>query len=306
MQKLSDYSMKPIYKGGKTNKFVGVFLTVLVVGLIAFVGPVDAYSLQISGLKHTPYQVGETVNFLGKVNINNGEIASVKKINLKVNDQIVCVFDVQGNALVGCDGVDISLVSGNTKFGYGYGYNSFQKAWNGNYYSHNAGNYSGYGYGYGYGLGPGELVYNISIHTPQSYLHFGGNNRIQISTVTENQILDSKVELISLNPRMAGNENFLLGTDDAGAIFWGRFNSTDHTFAGEVEWLGNSAIRMVGVGTYEPKGPNSGKFTVQFYHPNVIDQGIIWKGTYSNGRWDMVDTEDPQITLTGRVFSGFN
>ena len=210
MQKLSDYTMKSNFKKGNSNKVISVFITALVIGLLVFVGPVDAYYLQISGLKDTPYQVGENVNFLGKVEINNGEIASVKKINLNVNDEIVCVFDVYGNSLVGCEGVDISLVSNTSQFGYGYGYNSFQQGWNGNHYARGAGNYTGYGYGYGQGFGEGELVYNISIHTPQTYLHFGGNNRIQISTVTDTQILDSKVELITLNPRLAGNGNFLL------------------------------------------------------------------------------------------------
>lgn len=305
MKKLRNYSIAMNEKKN-SNKIISVFITALVIGLLVFVGPVDAYRLQLSGLKTTPYTIGEIINFLGTVEINTNERVPIQNVSLEVNDQVICVFDVLGNSISSCEGINVDLVSNSASLGYGYGYNSFQQAWSGNNYAHGAGNYSGYGYGYGQGYANGELVYNVSIQTPQTYLHFGGNNRIRLVTQTDTQALSSRVQLITLNPRISGNGNFLFGTDDAGAIFWGRFNSTERTIAGEVEWLGNPSIRMIGVGDYTPNSVDSGSFVVRFYHPNLFDEGLVWNGAYSGGRWNMTYTGDPSITLTGRVFSAPN
>jgi|SRR3989338_2777366 len=302
MQRLRDYTFRMENKKGGINKVLSIVMTALIIGLLVFVGPVDAYYLQLSGLKTTPYIIGEKINFLASVEINTNERVPIKNVSLEVNDEIVCVFDIFGNNITSCEWIEVDLESNSAQLGYGYGYNSFQQGWHGNNYSAKAGNYSGYGYGYGYGNGPGELVYNISIQTPRDYLHFGGNNRIKLITTTETQTLNSRVELIVINPSVTGNGNFLLGTENAEAIFWGRFNSSDRTLAGEVQWLSNPSINMIGVGNYNVSGTDSGTFRVRFYHNNGFDEGMVWDGVYGNGRWNMTLVGNNSIMLDGRVF----
>ena len=129
MKNLGDYSIKIENKKGVGNKILSLVLTALVIGLLVFVGPVDAYHLQLSGLKTTPYLAGENINFLGTVDINANERVSIQSVSLEVNNQVVCMFDILGNNLTSCEGINVNLVSASngTGLGYGYGYNSFQQ-----------------------------------------------------------------------------------------------------------------------------------------------------------------------------------
>lgn len=278
----------------KVSKIFSVFITAIIIGLLVFVGPVNAYQLQLSGFKQA-YSLGDTINFLGKVEINSDERVPIKNVSLEVNNKIVCVFDVSGNELTSCDGIDVGLISNSANFGYGYGYGNFNGS---------NGNYSGYGYGYGYGYGgTGEIVYNISIETPQPYMWFGGGNKIRLITTTETQILNSRAYDVMLNPLIAGDGNFLFGYDGGNTLFWGKYNSSDHTLVGEVKVLGNDSINFIGVGTYKPHNHQQGDWTVRFYNADLPhDVGIFWEGMYNHQRWDLKYIANRSIVLRGQTF----
>ena len=190
------------------NKTLSGIITLLIVGLLIIAGPVDALYLGLSGFKTTPYSFGETINFLGEIEINSNEIVNLQNVSLEVNDEIVCTFDILGNNLTVCEGISVGSILNTASYGYGYGYNSFEKGWNGGNSSSNAGNWTGQSYGYGYGYrGNGELVYNISIKTPQSYLRIPGNNDLKLISNTENQLFNSKTEKIVIQPQNSGGGN---------------------------------------------------------------------------------------------------
>lgn len=187
------------------NKVLSSLVTILVVGLLVIAGPVDALHLGLSGFKTTPYAFGENINFIGDIEINSNEIVNIQNVSLEVNDEIVCTFDVSGNLMSNCTGINVSVVSGlPAGYGYGYGYNGFELGWNGGNGSVHAGTYNGTGYGYGYGYSNGELSYNITIQTPQSYLNIPGNNNIKLVSHTTNQQFNSRIEHITIQPQSSG------------------------------------------------------------------------------------------------------
>jgi len=189
----------------KQDKLASAGVTLLVIGLLVLVGPVDALFLKLDGFKNTPYDYGETVNFIGKIDINSNEIVDLQNVSLEVNDEIVCVFGVSGNLITSCEGVNVSLISNSANLGYGYGYGNFNVGWNGSNSSSKAGNYNGYGYGYGYGYsGLGEFVYNISVQTPQDYFKIPGNNDLKLVAQTPSQMFNSRTEKIVLKPQNSG------------------------------------------------------------------------------------------------------
>ena len=209
MKKLSDfYISMPVKNKKGSSKILSVFMTLFVAGLLVIAGPVDALFLGLDGFKNTPYTFGENVNFIGKIDINSNERVDIQNVSIEVNDVIVCTFDVSGSLLTSCDGVNVSLISNTANHGYGYGYSNFSLGWNGGNRSSNAGNWTGNGYGYGYGYsGAGELVYNISIETPQSYFRIPGNNEIKLISNTETQTFNSRTEHIVLQNQNSGGGN---------------------------------------------------------------------------------------------------
>src|SRR3989344_2441357 len=193
----------------KYDKLTSAGVTLLVIGMLVFVGPVDALFLKLDGFKNTPYDYGEIVNFIGRIDIKSNERVDLQSVGLEVNGKVICTFDVDGNEISGCSGVNVSLISKTTGFGYGYGYDNFNVGWNGSNSSSKAGNYNGYGYGYGYGYsgsnGIGELVYNISVQTPQDYFKISGNNDLKLVANTDKQTFNSRTEKIVLKPQNSGS-----------------------------------------------------------------------------------------------------
>ena len=98
--------------------------------------------------------------------------------------------------------------------------------------------------------------------------------------------------------------HFLMGTDDAAAVYWGVYDSNALTLQGEVTWYEDPSLRRVGTGTYVPTGPDSGSISINFHDPNnQHDPGLLWTGTYDKGRWAITTTQtNPMGALTGRVF----
>ena len=291
-------------KRGSANKIFSLFVTVLVICLLVFVGPVDALFLGLSGFKNTPYDYGETVNFIGRIDINSNERVDLQSVGLEVNGKVICTFDVSGNKISGCFGVNISLSSNNANFGYGYGYGNFNVGWNGSNSSSKAGNYNGYGYGYGYGYGgDGGLVYNISIETPKGSLKVPGVNEMKLVARTSSQLFNSRTERIVIQPPKSGNGNFLFGYDDTNVLFWGKYNSSSHTLAGEIKVLNDSSFKLSGIGNYYPKNKNSGDWEVLFYNPDIPeDVGVLFYGTYNQNEWILKFVGDESVVLKGKTF----
>jgi len=128
-----------INRGGA--KFTSVVLTTLVLGLLIFSGPAQAYTLGLTILDSTINQ-GENVNFSVKVDFNeNDKPLDYIELSLIGLTNTSCRFDESGNKLNECKGINIIKIASNDS---GYG--------------------SGYGYGYGYGQEK-NLDFNVSLNT---------------------------------------------------------------------------------------------------------------------------------------------
>ncbi len=86
MQKLSDFTFRVEKRKGGVNKILSSAITILVIGLLVFVGPVNALQLSISGLRtDTPYIAGETINFSGTFEIEQNDIPEIKNVSVVIN-----------------------------------------------------------------------------------------------------------------------------------------------------------------------------------------------------------------------------
>jgi len=283
-------------------------VTALVIGMLVLVGPVDALFLKLDGFKTTPYNVGETINFVGKIDINSNERVDLQNVSVEVNDQIVCTFDINANKLTACPGVNVTLVSNSANFGYGYGYNSFERGWNGSNRSSNAGNWTGYGYGYGYGYGGnGELVYSVSINSPQAYLRIPGNNEIKLVSQTPTQMFNSRTEHVVIRPyNNGGNNNFLFGYDNGNVLFWGRYESNNHTLYGRMMSLSDPSLNLEGFGTYQPFNGHAGRWEVLFYDSNLsTNYAYFVEGNYNQNTWHLASPTNSSIRVHGITYQGF-
>ncbi len=94
-----------------------------------------------------------------------------------------------------------------------------------------------------------------------------------------------------------------MGTTDSQAIFWGIFDGKSHTLQGDVHFYGYPELRRVGVGTYEPTSNDAGSFFIHFSDPvNAQDPGLDWTGQYDATQWSITNIQNPEVSLTGRVF----
>lgn len=282
-------------RSGK-SKIVSFALTAFVVGLLIFLGPVNALQLSLSGLQNIPYLAGETISFTGDIEIQNNEIINVRNVSVVVNGESVCTIDQWGWKLTDCDGVTINLVGYSSPYGYGYGYNTFQ--------SNGSGSYAGYGYGYGYhqGNGPGHLVYDVTIETPHPYIWFGGNNKVKLVAEIDTQAVESAEHNIMLNPLIQGDGNFSMSTDPsiADLTLTGMYNSTDHTLAGNLYSSSNNTLHYIGVGTYLPETSTEGDITIRLYNANSqTDVGLFWVGSYADGNWTMSYLGNQSVVVNG-------
>ncbi len=276
-------------RNGKMSKVLSGFVTVLVVGLLVLLGPVNALQLSLSGLNsNTPYIAGEKISFTGKIDIETNERPEVRNVSVMINGEEACTIDIWGWVLHGCEGVTVTLKEYATSFGYGYGYNVFN---GGN------GSYEGYGYSYGYhqGKSPGYISYNITIDTPNDYLWFGGNNKVKFLMNTGQQILESAEHIIWLNPAVQGEGNFEMNYPPLNLTLAGTYNSTDHTLEGYLTGGNDPNAYYIGVGNYVPYDSDSGEITIRLYdNTRNDDVGIFWYGNYSDGIWYL--SPDPKMS----------
>jgi hypothetical protein len=302
MQKLSDYKMPEIMsRKGKMNKVLSSIVTALVIGLLVFLGPVNALQLSLSGINsNAPYIAGETISFTGKIDIETNERPEIRNVSVMINGQEACTIDIWGWVLHGCEGVNVTLIEYATSFGYGYGYNVFN---GGN------GSYEGYGYSYGYhqGKSPGYISYNVTIDTSNGYigteneplvapyLWYGGNNKVKLLINTEQQVLDSAEHIIWLNPAVQGKETFEMNYPPLNLTLAGTYDSKERTFEGYLTVGNDSSINYIGVGSYVPYDSDSGEINLRLYdNTRNNDPGIFWYGNYSDGIWYL--SPDPKMS----------
>ena len=225
-------------KGGRTEKIAALVITSFLIFLLIVSGPAQALSLKIDGLSQGPYSSGDSVNFLGSIEILSNERVNLQNVSLKVNDEIVCTFTVLGENLTACDGININLVEDGTEFGYGYGQDSFIKNWTGSDRDVNAGNYYGYSYGYnngfsyGYGYtGNGRLVYNITIQTPQSFLIVPGTNDLNLIAISDKQEFNSRTEKFEMKKPRPQRDDVNVTIEGLNEVY---NDSQDISFTGKV------------------------------------------------------------------------
>ena len=137
-------------KGG-INKLIAVVFSALCIALLVFVGPAQAFVVNLGGFSNASPVKGERVSTTSSIQINTNERMPLENgAGLYVDGDEVCTFDVEANDVV-CDaGINVLLVSssnGTKSYGYGYVYGD------------------GQGYGYGYGYSDASFTYNITINT---------------------------------------------------------------------------------------------------------------------------------------------
>ncbi len=128
------------------DRAISLILTVFVVGILVFAGPARSFELKLDSNKNN-VNSGEKVKFNAEIDINESEILPIEEIEIELNgpEKISCRFNLAGDVLSGCKGMDIKKKQEpKTVFGYGYGY-----------------------FGYGYGLTKGKLSYDIEINTSE-------------------------------------------------------------------------------------------------------------------------------------------
>lgn len=150
-------------------KIIASVVSFAVLGVLLLLGPVQAFAVNFNIL-HDEVNHGDPVYLYGSITIDeNDQNLPVKNVTLVLGDEDVdnlyggsmeCTFDLEGNNLTDCVGIESSYVyvGADEGYGYGYGYNSF-----------------GYGYdfGYGYGYNQGKIQYKIilnsSYYSPGTY-----------------------------------------------------------------------------------------------------------------------------------------
>ncbi len=154
----------------KKRRISSVILTLIIIALLIFSGPVRAVIVSITQDKTTYNSGDENIVFTVDVDVETDERIPVQNLTLKVTGVTnkTCIFYPSGSAISGCGNMSITAVNvvgyGNdTLWGYGYGY--YNGTGYGTYNFTNVGIGYGYGYSSGYtynGSTGGELRYNIT------------------------------------------------------------------------------------------------------------------------------------------------
>jgi hypothetical protein len=147
------------------NKIISTILSIAVVLMLIFSGPVRAITLGIE-IEDEEVAAGEAVEITAKVDLHSNDIVP-ENLNFTIiiedeSNTYTCVFDIEGNKLTACPDFDVTSSGHNLIYydtntslsGYGYGY--------GDEYTTLTTSF-GYGYGYGYSYGYGYDDYSTSL-----------------------------------------------------------------------------------------------------------------------------------------------
>lgn len=127
-----------------TTKFVASFVTLVVIALLIFAAPAQAFTASLGDFTDSNPSSGDLISSTFDLDMVSMERVDVNYIDLLMNGVSACQFDVDGNALTACEGISADLLASSTaEYGYGYAY----------------------GYGYGLDASSSKLSYNITINT---------------------------------------------------------------------------------------------------------------------------------------------
>jgi len=103
-------------------RLFSIAITVMILGLLILSGPANAFVLSISVINPTAYS-GQRISFIISADTENNE-TGIDYLTLDLTGDLVysCKFDVNGNIISGCLGMNITKISENYGYGYSYGY----------------------------------------------------------------------------------------------------------------------------------------------------------------------------------------
>ncbi len=252
------------------SKFVASLITLAVITLLVFAGPAQAFSMNMTDFSNTNPNKGELVSATATLSVNSNDRMSLSNpVQLLIDGQVSCEFDINGNNLTACEGITIDLLSNSASQGNGYGYSYG--------YSY------GYNYGYGYGYSNGQFTYNITLDTDEFII---GTHNIQLKmNAGANQVYSSSTKSLTINPEGASS----VITDDVTA-------GEDKDFSGISLNLTNNSRVAVAKFTSTPAGIGA--------NPS----GVIGLGDYfqiestttpGSGTMIKISYTDAQITALG-------
>lgn len=129
--------MEEIIKRGKDySRFIAIFLTIIILGVLVISGPANAFSLSLN-VPFEGIQRGKIVSFIASVNLDQDEKVDINYLTLKLNgtsniigrkDLVLCKFKPDGDLMNvnACKGIKIEKIEiGN----YGYGYDTHKESY---------------------------------------------------------------------------------------------------------------------------------------------------------------------------------
>jgi PGF-pre-PGF domain-containing protein len=150
------------------RSLLSITLTLTIITLLIFSGPVSAVTLTVNTDKSTYRSGNDLVTFTLNIDIETAEQVPIQNITLLItpttgNISANCTFTVLGSNITTCPNINITSSANNatyqnsTQYGYGYGYNGSWAYTNTSF---------GYGYGYYYNTdftdANGELRYTVT------------------------------------------------------------------------------------------------------------------------------------------------
>lgn len=178
-------------KNAKTK--TGIFsslITLLVVGLLIFAGPAQAFSIDLGDFDNEAPVQGTVISVDAVVEMSSNELSSMPPINITLNNNLVCVFDAySGDNIEGCVLSGITIVA--------------------NHDSVNESTYLGYGYGYSVETTT-TFGYTISINTSRLNLTETQDYAMKLITVLGNSAVSSFSVGVTLEGELFEEVGFLL------------------------------------------------------------------------------------------------
>ena len=168
------------------NKVIASVVTAVVLGLLVYAGPAQAFSLKLD-FENTEAEQGKKIELTATVDIDSGEALDIEEITLVLNgpEKVECTFDITGKMKSGvneeCHGINIKKIPyPQIEKGYGYSYS----------------------YNYGYGITE-DLVYEITIHTQKFKV---GEYETELRIAVNGETFSEPGETIKITEKLKGQE----------------------------------------------------------------------------------------------------